>query len=637
MPFEVKSKLTGHVAVFQNRPTESDMEEFESTIQKLTPQLKTGELTQPTFTQRAGSIIQPKSLKTLIPKKEDIPELLGSMAGTFAKRTLPGMALSGVFAGAGEASKQLAQRARIFAGQPPETASEAATKIGGAALTGAGGEILGRGVSKLFAPFAKSFTPAIQEGLSLAEREGITPPLKSITESKILQTTERIAESSINLYTRKVNEIAMNAVRQFGEFAERTVNMVGVKRPPEVQGNFIKETVKGFFENFIETKNKLYNSVFPKVKDLAVTSQNTISTLQEIIERESVPELGRADFFQSILDILQPSAIETRLAGGAVVGRKAVPAKPISGGATDVVMTAQEKAITLIKELRGALSPSGGLKVVTGIPSLLTEPSKAAVNTFGKLKKLQEIINKRIKFDDPSIRGLNAELQNVSLAISKDLDEVVTKFSPDLSINLQKANEYFGNGIELLKTKVFKGLKATSPGNEYKVVITPNAPGNVRIGREILGDNFKEVARQWLDDILEKSVVTSEGERFISPKKFSQNLDKYGSTVDEVFADSPQILQLVKEVQKVGLLLTRGEKITQGSQTAFVQSLLVPLFTGLIDPMLAAKQIAALSGVGLLITSKAGRKYLTSGFPKVGGIVGRTAQVVGQRVGQEMR
>ena len=107
--------------------------------------------------------------------------------------------------------------------------------------------------------------------------------------------------------------------------------------------------------------------------------------------------------------------------------------------------------------------------------------------------------------------------------------------------------------------------------------------------------------------------------------------------VDEVFADSPQILQLVKEVQKVGLLLTRGEKITQGSQTAFVQSLLVPLFTGLIDPMLAAKQIAALSGVGLLITSKAGRKYLTSGFPKVGGIVGRTAQVVGQRVGQEMR
>lgn len=172
-------------------PTDSDMEEIFSQARTMTPKKKSSGVT--------GTWEEEKSALG------SIPELAGGMVGglvTAAKRSPVAMAAAGLGGAAGEAAKQLYQQA-TDSPNAPQTGMDAAKRIGMSGATQALGEgagrLIGAGLTKMAAPFAKTFKGDIAEAddalkSAMGSKIGFTPAQK--TDSHIVDVLENVAEQS---------------------------------------------------------------------------------------------------------------------------------------------------------------------------------------------------------------------------------------------------------------------------------------------------------------------------------------------------------------------------------------------------------------------------------------------------------
>ena len=246
-------------------------------------------LTESSSRQTSGPVVAPRSLlERLKPRKEDIPELAGTVIGSIAGG-IPGAALGGA---AGNAFKQLGQRGGVLPGEPPETSKEAALGIGGGALMGGASEILGRAASRGLAPFAKSVTPEIRTGMEAAKRAGITPPISAQTEHPLVQAGERYAEFSWP-FGAGITAQKKLALKQLDDYAEKIGQGLGPDRPPELVGELAKLKVKNFEQLFKKTKDALYEPINKVLKDKPVDPKNTIAAIQDVLERRGGGKVAR--------------------------------------------------------------------------------------------------------------------------------------------------------------------------------------------------------------------------------------------------------------------------------------------------------------------------------------------------------
>lgn len=644
-----------------------------------------------------------RELRTYLPAKEDVPELLGTALGSIAVGAAGGGhplargAGAALGAAGGEGFKQLGQRAGLFPGAAPSTSLEARGRIESAAVRGLGSEVFGmgveKGIGKLFAPFRGSFTDASKEGLRIAERENIKLPLSMMSSSPAVQTMERAAEFSYNPWGARLTSIRNKAVQDLEGFARKIAAKISSHGSREVQGALAKEGVASYPERFIALKNQMYGALGGQLDSLPVTPSNTLKTLDALIERESaVPKYGRPEIFEAIKEMLVPGSYETKTggriltrpaarsgippaesvaSGGAIIGR--APATGVSGGDSGFLMSLEREfvptlelkgargggapkgtpnipsmltpsaEVQLQRELYGSVAPGGLPGIPYGLPGMASLQPEAPVSNFIKLNRLQEFVGRKVKYEDPSIRGLGAELREVTLAMSKDLDEVASKFSPDLAGRFQEANAAFENGIKTLQDALFKSIEGTTQSQLHTAIVARNAPEQIRLAREIIGDEgMQAVARQWLDDIIEKSIITAEGSEAISPRRLANNIRRYGTSVKELFIDNPEVLGLIKDVEYLGASMTRGERVVQGSQTPFALSGMGAVWNLLRHPGLSSLAIFGGTAAGArAISSDVGRQLLTEGFPeagrRAGTAVGRAAQISGQRLLQEGR
>lgn len=562
------------------------------------PQPITTPLTSNTVEQREGPVPSKAGLRSLIPEKEQLPEMIGSAVGSIATGGVPGVkgtltsaVGSGAGAVAGEAALQLGQRAGVFKGEPPASSEEALGRMGGAFARGAGSEVIGRGAAKLFTPFRGSFTPEIKKGMEAAERIGVKPALRNVTESRFLQASERGSEF-FPVVGERITKAVAKSIDDFGNFAKSVGNNLGANRPPEVLGNLAKEATSAFFDRFQQSKNALYNAVMPNVSKLEPSLNNTINQLQKIIEIRS-----------------------------GIGGEQAV-----------------STASKYLERVLGKKVPSG---IVDSNGKEILKKISSEVKTFGDLLNFKRNISDGLKFSDPSITGFKGDLEDLVLAMTKDLDDTAMKASPELAEKFRAANQHFSNGIEILKDKVYKSLVNVDPVNVHKVVIpVTDSPTTIRLGKEILGDDFKLAVGQWFDDIIRKSSSIVDGEDIVSPQKLVRNLKRYRNSLPEIFSESPEIVKNLEDLVETGKLLTRGQKVTMGSQTAFNQQAFASIagtFAAIAafvtNPTLAAQIMGTAAGAGTfgaLSGTAVGRKLLTSGYPKIGRAFGQVVRTAAQ-------
>ena len=595
---------------------------------KKEPQAKTSpgvltfdDLTPGSVGQEAGPVPSREGLKTLLPTKEELPELVLSMAGGLAKRTPAGIALSAGGAMAGEAIRQK------FLSDEELTPKERFKKLGFAGVRGVIGEGAGLAVGKLFHPFSGSVTPEIEAGRKSAESVGIKPPLSAITEAKTPQALERFTE--VSPFGGKITEQKNNAIKQFGIFADSVGAGIAPDKPSELVGELAEKSVQNFEKIFRATKDTLYDAVMPIVRNVPPILMNTIDTLKGIIKRRETSVGSDTAFFEEFLDNLIPKESTVKRAGGRFIPAKE---KVISEGIPGILQK-EEKEIIYSKFIRNFFNEFDVPRYKGGAGLLLPEPV-ARVNTFELLRKLRTKVSEKIMpLNQVGRTGMAREFKVLRDAITRDLDATASSVSADVASGLKEADKFFAIGINKLKDRLIPIIQRTAqrePSKLHKVLIRKDSPELIKAGREILGDEaFNDIKRQWFEGVIENSKSVIEGLEVLSPQKLSNNIRRFGSTIDEVFSDNPAQKEAFEKLTEISNLLTRGKQITSGSQTAYIQSI-ANMFNVFQLPQTILTGMAA----GLVRTGT-GRELLTRGFPKVGKAAERTVQPLAQSALQQ--
>ncbi len=530
--------------------------------------------------QVSGDVPAPSEIKRFIPTKEQLPELAGSMAGAFMHDTPQGIALSAAGAGIGEAGRQ------AFMSDEQLTPKERAMKIGGAMLRGGLGETVGRGVSKMLTPFSGSFTPEIQGQVADFKSIGGEAPLANQSESKTVQAMDRMGE--MTPFGQFVTAQKQKALSTLDTYSKKIGSMISADRPPEVTGNMAKQQLISFKEAYDATKEKLYDAVMPALRDQPVDLTNTQKVLDDIVSRRGGP--GAPEGLGKIQKIADQ-----------------IKSKP-------------------------------------GIPSMLMSDTPGSITTFQELRNLRTNIGPKTNWADPATAGLQADYKNLYEAISSDLDRAAGGASKEVQDGLAKADEFYGQGKTTLRSKVFKALSAVNPENVSKVLVVPNNPSQIELGKELLGpDMMDDVARQWWDGMTRQATTNGT----LSPAKILAQINRYGDSIPKLFEDRPDIMSAIQKLQSSSKLLTRGRDITQGSQTAYIggtfMEALATIATLLRMPSASIGETAAeLGTIGAAATLPAlantgiGKRYLTTGFPTAGKIAGRTTQIGTQDLEQKL-
>lgn len=523
--------------------------------------------------QVTGEVPTISTFRKILPTKKELPELGATfLAGLKASRlaALPAAGAVGTASLATEIGKQVIEPFREVPQIPSFT--EALKRQAAAFGRGALGEIVPRGIGKLVAPFRKTVSPEIETVRKTAETVGITPPLSTLSEAKTVQALERFGE--VSPFGRIITTQKKKALEELENFSKRIGQNIAPDRPPELTGNLAKEAAKSFKEIYDATKDKLYNAVLPVLKDTPVDTIPIIVKINQIIGRRS----GIAE--SKGLNLLRKWAKELRF----------------------------EK------------------------PSLatLTGGKEGKISSFQQLRNFRTNVGMMGKFDDPALSGLRSDINELYGTITEVMDNTTSKVSPEIAERLKEADVFFQQGKSTLKSKVYNALINTNPENIHKVVIVPNGASQVKIGKEILGeDAFKDIQRQWFDSILKNSTKVKEGDAVLNPLSLANNLKKYSATTEEMFKDSPELLKQFKDLENISKLMTRGKGITEGSQTAFLAQILAPVMTAFYSPQAA---LGLLGFLGLqatgtrALTTKFGRELLTRGFPRIERGITRTLQ-----------
>lgn len=593
-----------------------------------TAQIKTGNLTPSGGEQVAGPTISPHGLfNAIAPTKEQLPEIIGTTVGAMAGG-IPGAILGG---GAGEAYKQLGQRAGILKGQPPQTPSDAATGIAGGATRGGLSEAGGQLISKAFSPFAKAFTPEAAAAKAAAESAGIEIPLGNLTESKPLQVAERSLEyTPFGQAITRQRKIALEGLKNY---TDTIAGKMAVDRPSEVTGNLAKQALAELPAKYDATTDALYDAVMPLIKKAnpKVELTNTISTLDDILARRSGDlEPGGLKMLRDLRESLVPKASEVGRPNGTIIpAREAIVKEGIPGLAQPSEIVKESSPGKYI----GGGGP--GLTVATGVPGMAYPEPGGSIGIFEQLKRLRTNLGLRTKFNDPASVGLAEDMKQLYGAMSEDLSNTVKKVSQSAYDDLMAANAKYAEGKQLIGDSLFKAIASAKPENVYKLVIVPGSPSQAALGKEMLGDQFKDVTRQWFQDIVKKS-TTPDGT--LNPVLFSKWLKNYDTVIPEITAGNPA---LATEFQKLGQITNamagRGNQAIGGSQTAYaastigaVASTIFNLLTGDLKKAGIEAGMIGATGLGVAgIKSGVGRELLTQGYPRVGAAAGRATQIGG--------
>ena len=233
-----------------------------------------------------------------------------------------------------------------------------------------------------------------------------------------------------------------------------------------------------------------------------------------------------------------------------------------------------------------------------------------------KLKIWRTNIGKLAKSNDPAMTGIKSNYQAIEAAISKDLEEAVGAKSPELLDKLKQADEFFSQGINSLKDETYKKLIKAKPSDIPDLLFKPDTPELIQAGKEILGDDgMKDVARKWFEQVLNSSKVQKGVDTFIDPKKLVNAINKYGSTIDEMFMGDKKALNALDRLRKVsGLMSTEGIGAVDNSLLAGTIKTLAGFFAA--PAMKSEKGILGLFG----------KVHLTEGYPKAEFAVRRSVQ-----------
>jgi hypothetical protein len=412
--------------------------------------------------------------------------------------------------------------------------------------------------NKTLAPFGKSVD---KEVVRASQETGVTLPASAISKSPTAKIAESVAAKS-PLGGDIVQRIE-NANNQIIRIADETVAKTGRIPDLNTAGRAISDGMNRFEKVWQAQKHQLYKTAFigegrPGNPVIKVMPSKTITTLDKFVAdldsaEKIVPKAEYSDFFKGMLDNIS----KAQSTDGTINGKY----------------------------------------------------MQSAIRQIGR--KMQN-------FNDPVSTGSKAELKAVFAAMSDDLDSAIKSQRPELAEAIDNANAFYQEGLNKLNSEWGKKITKLAESGDYSKIapaIMNSATPLEAIPKiyEVIGqDNVPQVQAVFLRKLFNDAKNPTTGNFY--PAKLSAEIYKYGD--DKLRAIlSPKQYDSLKNVATLTKSMASGQKILEGSQTAFLSNFLVQLGGLFVKPLAALRYIIGDASFNKFIASESGQKLLTSGIP----------------------
>jgi len=394
------------------------------------------------------------------------------------------------------------------------------------------------------------------------QAQGITPPVSAITNSPFVKGAESVASKGV--FGQPIIDTVNTAMNQI---QSKTNDIVTKLTPEKIMsdenlGKTIQEGLSNYEQNFKQTQNKVYEQF---TQDLS-SPENKMGNPKAVID-------------QTIK-----------------IGREVVNQQTKSNfGGVD------SRILNMVKNFQE-------------VPD---------ANRFDNLKATRTAVGEALS-KDPE----NTGLKRIYGALSQDMNTTVKNVDPELGRQLDNIDRAYASGKSKIESNISQSIQQSNPERIAQNLIKRNSADTLAQVREMIGtQKYAEVSKTFTRQLFDKS--TTRGEFDIA--KLKNNIANYDqATIDQILTKKQQstlnagISQLEK-LQKLKDNMKSGEKMAQGSQTAFLQgvkstggrvgALAVAIGTG--NFAVAAGILAELGGeyaASKLFTTEAGKKFMTEGF-----------------------
>lgn len=246
--------------------------------------------------------------------------------------------------------------------------------------------------------------------------------------------------------------------------------------------------------------------------------------------------------------------------------------------------------------------------------------------SYKNLKQTRTAIGQKIgNYTDPVATGDKASLNKLYAALSDDMDEAVKAYDPNLAQQVDKANSFYKEGLSKVNSQMGKLIQGKNPEQLVKELVKPNSQTNIRVIKEIIGEEgTKELQESFLSKLYKEASNDVNGQNILNVKKLRSVIGKYGDdTLKELLGDGgyqnlQSILGKASDIDIVEQALKKGTKMADGSQTSFLGKIGAAGATMAASPAAFAGMILGDAVNNLAFGTKTGRKLLTQGVSGLG-------------------
>lgn len=474
------------------------------------------------------------------------------------------------------------------------------------ATRGVGAIAKGATKGKKIAPFAGKVDPEV---VKAAKETGVDLPASAKTTSRIVPQVESMAIKG--MFGQDLVDKIDNAKVTLSKYADDVISKTNASPDLTSAGRSISEGVEAYRSNFMKIKNELYEKATIPVKAgkgqevIRVNPQESLGFITDILadKKRAAELLGKAD------DIAYFGNIKSKLTN------KAVLPKELSHFRKKV-MDSPDFATFV------ANNPGYEQKFLSSVYKRVKNSQVDARTLHSAIKELN---NKISNITDPVATGNKGTLKKLVTLLANDLDNAITTQRPDLAKAIESANQFYSEGISKLNSGYGKKIADLADSGQYDKILPAIINQSTSIEDipkiyEIVGQqNVPGVQSAFLNRLFQDA-KNLEGE--FSPTGMTAQINRFGGDKKLSAILTPEQFKAVKNIETVAKSFGNLNKISGGSQTAFLARIATEVGLLFSNPVLGLKLIAGDALASKFIASPQGQAILGQGVQ----LTGRTGQ-----------
>lgn len=401
-----------------------------------------------------------------------------------------------------------------------------------------------------------------------SKRLGVELPASALTDSKAVATLEAISAKSLG--GGKVMKRIDDAMIKLSNVADDVVTKADAIDDISRAGKVIGDNFNNYRSRWFGIKDKLYSKAKIPTKGLRVDTANSSKYAKEMLSQQKQAEkiLGKSANRKFWEDVN--------------------------------------------KNLRGNVEASD-LKVA--------------------IKEINNMIKDRT---NPISTKYNAQLKKLATLMSDELDNTIAINRPDLAKNIDRANRVYRSGLEKMNSALGKKLNKAIQAEQYDTIpkvidkSLRTSIDDIDQIKELVGTkNWKTVQASTMRGLFDKSINPATGK--FRPNRLATEIEKFGRDKLQRIL-TPNQIQQIDDIAITAKSLGKPLQVISGSQTGFINKMLLLGATTVANPIRGLKIILGDALFNSIVGSQVGQKTLTEGLDliyRTGRAVEKAAPAVG--------